>query len=156
MLSHLETKELVELPAELRSNRKRVAVLPLGALRLLSRMVDRYQVLGLMRHVRPIVPTGSPDAAVVGGNRGTFRSRLRTLSSAFTSGNFTGLLPILDSVLWERTLERPRSVWNRALVPWGLLFPPGDPDRFRPGHQFRRLLGVSGHAHRARGGVHRC
>ena len=104
----------------MRSDRKRVAVLPLGALQLLSRMVDRYQVLGLMRHVRPIVPAGSPDAAVAGRNRGSLRSRLRTLRLAFASGNFSGLLPILDSALWERALERPRSVWNRALVPWGL------------------------------------
>jgi hypothetical protein len=43
------------------------------------------------------------------------------------------------SVIWA-TLFQP-SPWPNALrLPWNILFPPRNPDRFMPGHLWRRLL----------------
>ncbi|HHJ17653.1 MAG TPA: hypothetical protein ENJ80_13235 [Gammaproteobacteria bacterium] len=43
------------------------------------------------------------------------------------------------SVIWA-TLFQP-SPWPNALrLPWNILFPPGNPERFMPGRQWRRLL----------------
>ena len=149
MLSYLEARELVELPPELRADWRRVAVLNPLALRILTGMVDRYQVRGLMQRVPSIARSGLRESPSGVAARGRFRSRLGTLREAVASGNFRGLLLILDTITWERFLVRPRSAWNLLLVPWCLLFPPGDPDRFLPGHQLRRLGGVlSGLAHR--------
>jgi Uncharacterised nucleotidyltransferase len=42
-----------------------------------------------------------------------------------------------------RTLIAPRPAWrNQLSLPGAILFPPGNPDRWRPGFQLRRLLAV--------------
>jgi hypothetical protein len=132
MLGYLEARGLVPKPPGLGAAGERLSVLSPRALRVLAGMIDRYQVRGTMRHVREIRVVASRDRANVVPSAGTLRSRLRTLRMAVAGRNVSGLLPILDSALWNTLLERPRSTRSRALASWGLVFPPGDPERFSP------------------------
>jgi hypothetical protein len=136
MLSYLEERGLMELPPELCADWKRMAVLPPSVLRILTGMVDRYQVRGLMRSVNPLPGPEKGSLPVV---TGTLRSRLRTLRTAAARRDLRGLLLPLDLTAWEKLLSQPPSAWRLVFVPGCLLFPLGDPDRLVPGHQLARL-----------------
>src|SRR5262245_7764161 len=105
MLSCLESRGLLELAAPLRSEWRRVAVLPPVVLRILMGMVDRYQVRGLMRSVAPLPDPNTEDANFAA--TGTLRSRLRTLRAALATGNLRGLWLPFDLTAWEKLLSQP-------------------------------------------------
>jgi hypothetical protein len=73
------------------------------------------------------------------------RVELRILARILDRHSVRGL-PLDDrfgasnrAILWSTLLAAPRSPWNFARVPWNLLFPPSNPDRFRPRYQLARV-----------------
>ena len=73
------------------------------------------------------------------------RVELRILARILDRHSVRGL-PLEDrfgasnrAILWSTLLAAPRSPWNFARVPWNLLFPPSNPDRFRPRYQLARV-----------------